>query len=79
VYVDCNSFGPRAIEAAARLYGADRIVCDTDGTEFGCEWTSKALTDAQIGEDAREKILHENAAALLSPLAPIAQCAPAAA
>ena len=35
VYVDCNSFGPRAIEAAVRLYGAERIVCGTDGTEFG--------------------------------------------
>jgi len=35
--------------------------------------------DAQIAEEAREKILHRNAAALLSPLAPIAQCAPAAA
>ncbi|HEV8679699.1 MAG TPA: amidohydrolase family protein, partial [Stellaceae bacterium] len=35
VYVDCNSFGPRAIEAAVSLYGADRIVCGTDGTEFG--------------------------------------------
>jgi len=79
VYVDCNSFGPHAIEAAVRLYGADRIVCGTDGTEFGCEWTSKALADAQIGADARERILHGNAAALLSPLAPIAQREPAAA
>ena len=35
VYVDCNSFGPRAIEAAVSLYGAERIVCGTDGSEFG--------------------------------------------
>jgi predicted TIM-barrel fold metal-dependent hydrolase len=73
VYVDCNSFGPRAIEAAARLYGAERIVSGTDGTEFGCEWTSKALAEAEIGEDAREKILHRNAAAMLSRLAKVAQ------
>ncbi len=66
VYVDCNSFGPRAIEAAVSLYGADRIVCGTDGTEFGCDWTRKALAEAQIGEDAREQILHRNAAALLA-------------
>ena len=66
VYVDCNSFGPRAIEAAVHLYGAERIVCGTDGTEFGCEWTTKALAEAQIGEEAREKILNGNAAALLS-------------
>ena len=66
VYVDCNSFGSRAIEAAVHLYGAERIVCGTDGTEFGCEWTIKALAEAQIGEEAREKILNGNAAALLS-------------
>ncbi|HLY44236.1 MAG TPA: amidohydrolase family protein, partial [Stellaceae bacterium] len=66
VYVDCNSFGPHAIEAAVRLYGAERIVCGTDGTEFGCDWTRKALAEAQIGEDAREQILHRNAAAILA-------------
>jgi predicted TIM-barrel fold metal-dependent hydrolase len=73
VFVDCNSFGPGAIEAAVRLYGAERIVCGTDGTEFGCEWTSKALADAQIGEDARAKILHQNAAALMSRVTKVAQ------
>ena len=66
VYVDCNSFGPHAIEAAVRLYGAERIVCGTDGTEFGCDWTKKALAEAQIGEEAREQILHRNAAAMLA-------------
>jgi predicted TIM-barrel fold metal-dependent hydrolase len=66
VYVDCNSFGPHSIEAAVRLYGAERIVCGTDGTEFGCDWTRKALADAEIGDDAREQILHRNAAALLA-------------
>src|SRR5882724_2710118 len=66
VYVDCNSFGPRAIEAAVSLYGAERIVCGTDGTEFGCDWTRKALAEAQIGAEAREQILHGNAAAMLA-------------
>ena len=69
VYVDCNSFGSRAIEAAVRLYGADRIVCGTDGTEFGCDWTRKALDEAQIGADAREQILNGNAAAMLACVA----------
>jgi predicted TIM-barrel fold metal-dependent hydrolase len=73
VYVDCNSFGARAIEAAVRLYGAERIVCGTDGTEFGCEWTSKALAEAEIGEDARAQILHRNATAMMSRLAKVAQ------
>jgi len=66
VYVDCNSFGAHAIEAAVRLYGAERIVCGTDGTEFGCDWTRKALAEADIGEDAREQILHGNAAAIIA-------------
>src|ERR1700676_3532366 len=66
VYVDCNSFGPRSIAAAVSLYGADRIVCGTDGTKFGVDWTRKALADAQIGEAAREQILHRNAAAMLA-------------
>ena len=79
VYVDCNSFGPRAIEAGVHLYGAERIVCGTDGTEFGVNWTRKALAEAQIGEDAREKILHRNAAAMLSRFANVAQREKAAA
>jgi predicted TIM-barrel fold metal-dependent hydrolase len=73
VYVDCNSFGPHAIEAAVRLYGAERIVCGTDGTEFGCDWTRKAVAEAQIGEAAREQILHRNAAAMLTRVANTAQ------
>ena len=79
VYVDCNSFGPRAIEAAVRLYGSDRVVCGTDGTAFGVDWTRKALDEAQIGEDAREKILHRNASAMLSRRAATAQREKAAA
>jgi predicted TIM-barrel fold metal-dependent hydrolase len=66
VFVDCNSFGPRSIEAAVRLYGAERIVCGTDGSEFGCEWTANALKEADIGQDAREKILHRNAESVIA-------------
>ena len=66
VFVDCNSFGPRAIEAAVSLYGAERIVCGTDGSAFGVDWTRKALAEARIGEDERELILHRNAAAMLA-------------
>lgn len=76
--VDCNSFGPRAIEAGVRAYGADRIVFGTDGTEFGAKWSNKALADADIGEEARQKILWRNAARLIAPLAPLAQYGQAA-
>jgi predicted TIM-barrel fold metal-dependent hydrolase len=66
IYVDCNSFGPRAIEAAVSLYGADRIVCGTDGSAFGVDWTRKALAEARIGEEEREQILRRNAEAMLT-------------
>src|SRR5579863_6979209 len=79
VYVDCNSFGPRAIEAAVSLYGAERIVCGTDGTEFGVDWTRKALAEARIGDDEREAILHRNAAALMARVVRGAEGARAAA
>jgi predicted TIM-barrel fold metal-dependent hydrolase len=78
VFVDCNSFGPHAIEAGVRTYGADRIVFGTDGTAFGGDWTTKAVNDADIGEEARHKIRHENAARMLSKLAPLAPLAPLA-
>lgn len=72
VYVDCNSFGPRAIEAGVRTYGAERIVCGTDGSEFGCTWTSKALAEADISQQEREMILHGNARAMLAQRAAVA-------
>jgi len=79
VFVDCNSFGPRAIEMAVALYGADRIVCGTDGTEFGVDWTRKALGDAQIDQEAREQILRRNAMALMARVAKPVRHAQAAA
>ncbi len=72
VYVDCNSFGPRAIEAGVRTYGAERIVCGTDGSEFGCTWTSKALAEADISQQERDLILHGNAKAMLAQRAAVA-------
>jgi predicted TIM-barrel fold metal-dependent hydrolase len=79
VYVDCNSFGPRAIEAAVELYGAERIVCGTDGSAFGVDWTRKALAEARIDEQAREQILRRNAAAMMARVTKDAQRARAAA
>jgi predicted TIM-barrel fold metal-dependent hydrolase len=56
-----------------RTYGADRIVCGTDGTAFGVDWTAKALAEAEIGDEAREKILTRNAASLIAPRTKAAQ------
>ena len=66
----CTSIATRSGRARSRrrcaLYGAERIVCGTDGTAFGVDWTRKALAEAEIGEEAREAILHRNAAALIA-------------
>jgi aminocarboxymuconate-semialdehyde decarboxylase len=79
VHVDCNSFGAHAIEAGVRLFGADRVVFGTDGTEFGCDWSTRAVEAAQIGAAARDQIFHRNAVALLSHLVPLARREAAAA
>ena len=72
VFVDCNSFGARAIEAGVAAYGADRIVYGTDGTGFGCDWTNKALADARIDDGERLAILHDTAAGFIGHLAELA-------
>jgi predicted TIM-barrel fold metal-dependent hydrolase len=72
LFVDCNSFGSRAIEAGVAAYGADKIVMGTDGTVFGAEWTNNALNEAHISEEERHLIRHGNANRLLSPLTPLA-------
>lgn len=72
IFVDCNSFGPRAIEAGVATFGAEMIVYGTDGTAFGCEWTNNALAEARITPDEREAIRHHSAARMLGHLAPLA-------
>lgn len=66
VFVDCNSFGSRGIERAVDVYGADKIVVGTDGTDFGMKWTVDAIRDARISEDEKNAILYGNAEKLLA-------------
>lgn len=66
--VDCNSFGPRSIETAVLLYGADKIVLGTDGTNFGMKWSLDAINDAKISDGDKQAILHGNAARIIEPL-----------
>jgi predicted TIM-barrel fold metal-dependent hydrolase len=64
--VDCNSFGSRAIEMAAALYGPDKIVCGSDGTTFGMNWTNNAIAESNLSEDEKQLILSGNASAALA-------------
>ncbi len=75
VMVDCNSFGPRAIERAVEVYGADRIVFGSDGSEFGVDWSLRAVADAEIDHAAKRAILSGNAAALLGRLTAVREAA----
>lgn len=78
IFVDCNSLGPHAIEAGVRLYGEDRILFGTDGTEFGGKWTNKALADADLSDHAKDQIRDGNAVRMLSHLASLANYSQAA-
>jgi predicted TIM-barrel fold metal-dependent hydrolase len=59
--VDCNSFGARGIEMAVAVYGAEKIVCGSDGTDFGMDWTNRALDEARISEEEKNLIREGNA------------------
>ncbi|NQV55069.1 MAG: amidohydrolase family protein, partial [Rhodospirillales bacterium] len=78
LYMDCNSFGANAIKLGVELYGADKILFGTDGTEFGADWSNKAVAAADIGEDDKNAILHGNAVRMLSHLATFAPLSEAA-
>jgi predicted TIM-barrel fold metal-dependent hydrolase len=66
VMVDCNSLGARSIEHAVEVYGAERIVYGSDGTDFGMGWSNKAIAESRISDADKRAILEGNAAAALS-------------
>lgn len=68
VYVDCSSLGPRMLELAVAVYGADRIVLGTDCPIFRSDWTLAAIREARLCEAERDAILHGNADDLLCRL-----------
>ncbi len=72
LFLDCNSFGARAIELGVDLYGADKIMFATDGTDFSTEWSLKALQEARIDESAKAGILYANAARVIGGLTRLA-------
>ncbi len=65
VYVDCASLGPRAIELAVAVYGAERVLFGTDFPIFRADWALDGLHAVNISEDERRKILFEIAAHIL--------------
>jgi predicted TIM-barrel fold metal-dependent hydrolase len=66
VYVDCSSLGPKALELAVSVYGADRIMLGTDCPIFRTDWTLDAIEKARITDDERKAILFGTAEGLLA-------------
>jgi predicted TIM-barrel fold metal-dependent hydrolase len=58
--------GGRAIARAVEVYGSDRIVLGSDGTDFGMKWSREAIAEARISEADKRAILDDNAAAALA-------------
>ena len=72
VLVDCNSFGARGIELAVEIYGPERVVLGTDGTEFGMKWSMDAIAEARISAADKQAILDGNANRALARVKPLA-------
>jgi len=66
IVVDCNSLSGRAIELAVQVYGADKIVFGSDGTDFGMGWTNNAIAEARITDAEKRAILEDNAKRILA-------------
>ncbi|HLI21392.1 MAG TPA: amidohydrolase family protein [Stellaceae bacterium] len=66
IMVDCNSLSGRAIELAVQVYGADKIVFGSDGSDFGMNWTQNAINEARISEAEKALIRDGNAKRLLA-------------
>ena len=68
VYIDTASVGPRAIELAVGIFGADRVMMGSDCPIFRSEDMLDAVRAARISEPDRKRLLYDNAAALLDTM-----------
>ena len=68
VWYDCASLGPRALEAAVKLYGADRIMLGSDWPIFRDDPWQTAVAGAEISPEDAAMVAGGTAAALLEGL-----------
>ncbi len=64
IWYDAASLGPRALEAAVKLYGADRIMAGSDYPIFH-DNPLDAIRGAAISDGEKEKVAWRTAEALL--------------
>jgi predicted TIM-barrel fold metal-dependent hydrolase len=68
LWYDCASLGPRALEAAVKLYGADRIMLGSDYPIFRDDPYTHALAPADLSPGEKEQIAWQTARDLLDRL-----------
>lgn len=69
LWFDSASLGPRALEAAVSLYGADRIMMGTDWPIFRDPPWETTLSQARLDDEALQMVAHGTAETLLDALA----------
>jgi predicted TIM-barrel fold metal-dependent hydrolase len=69
LWYDSASLGPRALEAAVGLYGADRVMLGTDWPIFHDDPWTTTLAPARLDGAEREAVAHGTASALLEAVA----------
>jgi aminocarboxymuconate-semialdehyde decarboxylase len=65
---DCASLGPRALELAVRVFGADRIMLGTDYPIFTPDQVRDTINAAALSDHDRALILHGTARVVLERL-----------
>lgn len=68
LWYDCASLGPRALEAAVKLYGADRIMLGSDYPIFKDDPYQHAVVPADLTEEEKAQITWKTAATLFERL-----------
>ena len=66
IVFDCASLGPRALEMAVGVFGADRVMFGTDYPIFTSGDSARALAEAWISDDERAMVASGTALATLA-------------
>ena len=67
VFVDCSSFGPRAIQMAIDTFGIERLLFGTDHPIFETQRSLTAISRLECDDSERSAILRDNALSLFTP------------
>ncbi len=73
LWYDCASLGPRALEAAVKLFGADRIMLGSDYPIFKDDPFAHALAPADLTDDEKSQIAWRTADDLFTHLEKLRQ------